>query len=142
MSYQNKSGIYPAANRVLVKPDPIENQVTSENLVVPDWVKTKYEQGQATGTLSAIGPDAFTHVVERRFTASGQPDGHSTKGYSAPFAEIGERIAFAKYTGLRVKGEDGERYLILNDEDITARVSDGVEFTDLDTRKAAGMQGL
>ena len=31
------------------------------------------------------------------------------------------------------------RVLKLNDEDITARVSDGVEFTELDTRKGVGI---
>jgi co-chaperonin GroES (HSP10) len=136
----NSSGIDPAANRVLVRPDEIETQVTSENIELPEWVVQKYEQGQATGVLVATGPDAFTHIVERAYDRSGQLIEKRYKGYSEPFAEIGDRIAFAKYTGLRVRGEDKVKYLILNDEDITARVSAGVEFTDLDTRKGLGVK--
>ncbi len=141
MSISNKSGIYPSANRVLVKPDPIEEEITASGLVLPEAVRLKYEQGQASGVLVAAGPDAYTHVIETVRDSSGSVIERRSRGYSEPFADIGDRIAFAKYTGLRVKGEDGERYLILNDEDITARISENVEFTDLDTRKgsAAGM---
>lgn len=136
---KNRSGIYPAANRVLILPDPIEDQVTSSKIEIPDSVKRKYEQAQATGVLVDVGPDAFFHVVERRYICHGNGEKElaeeTVKGYKEPFAKVGDRIAFAKYSGLRVTGEDGERYLVLNDEDITARVSDDVEFTDLDTRK-------
>ena len=142
---QNKSGIYPPSHRVLVRPDVIEKQIRRSILEIPDWVQAKYEQGQASGTLVAVGPDAFNHVTERVWRVH---DDHlkelveeRIKGYSEPFADVGDRIAFAKYSGLRVKGADGEKYLILNDEDITARISDDVEFTDLDTRKGVGVQG-
>jgi hypothetical protein len=124
-----------------VRPDEIEQTGSIE---LPDWVKTKYEQGQASGVLTAVGPDAFCHTVERVY----QVHANGTKRlieerykeYSEPFANVGDRVAFAKYTGLRVKGEDGQNYLVLNDEDITAKISDRVEFTDLDTRKGLGVK--
>jgi co-chaperonin GroES (HSP10) len=138
----NKSGIYPAANRVLVKPDPIDDPTKNSVIEMPEAVRLKYEQGQATGRLIAVGPDAFSHITERVYHIHDNRDKEfieeRIRGYSEPFAEVGERIAFAKYSGLRVKGEDNETYIIINDEDITAKVSDAVEFTDLDTRKGFG----
>jgi co-chaperonin GroES (HSP10) len=59
-------------------------------------------------------------------------------GYSQPFANVGERVAFAKYGGLMVVGEDGENYRILNDTDITATVSREVNFTDIQSRTMIG----
>jgi co-chaperonin GroES (HSP10) len=141
----NRSGIYPSANRVLVKPDEIEKQVTGGRIELPDSVLARYEQGQASGVLVAVGPDAFSHVTERVYQVHSNKERQlieeRVRGYSEPFAAVGDRIAFAKYSGLRVKGEDGQKYIILNDEDITCRISAQVEFTDLDTRKGVGVQG-
>lgn len=141
---QNKAGIWPAGDRVLVIPDPIEDEVTGAGFVIPEQYRKKYEQAQATGTLVAVGPDAFSHITERTYVIH---DGgreelveKKTRGYSEPFAKVGDRVAFAKYSGMRVKGEDKNLYIILNDEDITARVSDAVEFTELDTRKGLGLE--
>jgi len=138
----NKSGISPSANRVLVRPDTIEEKNTESVIQLPDEVINRYEQGQATGVLIDVGPDAWNHVTERVYAVHENGERQLIqerfRGYSGPFADIGDRIAFAKYSGLRVKGEDGIKYLVLNDEDITARVSQNVEFTDLDTRKRVG----
>lgn len=138
----NRAGIYPAGDRVLVSPDKIEENVTPSGIVIIQETREKYEQAQSSGTLVAVGPDAWNHVTERVYKidkcGNGRLAQRSTRGYSNPFAEVGDRVAFAKYSGLRVRGEDGEKYIILNDEDITARVSDNVEFTELDTRKALG----
>ena len=138
----NPSGIRPAANRVLVRPDSIEDKDKKSVIELPDEVIQRYEQGQATGVLVAAGPDAWNHVTERVYAVhengTRQLIEERFRGYSGPFAEIGDRIAFAKFSGLRVRGEDGVRYIVLNDEDITARVSENVEFTDLDTRKRVG----
>lgn len=140
----NPSGIRPSANRVLVRPDAIEDKNPESVIQLPDEVVNRYEQGQATGVLIDVGPDAWNHVTERVYAihenGARQLIEERFRGYSGPFAEIGDRIAFAKYSGLRVRGEDGVKYLVLNDEDITARVSENVEFTDLDTRKRVGSQ--
>ena len=142
---QNKAGILPAGDRVLVKADHIDEEGEEERKIfIPDNVKLKYQQAQATGTLVAVGPDAFSHITEKTYTVH---DGgreelieKKVRGYSEPFAKVGDRVAFAKFSGMRVKGEDKQEYIILNDEDITARVSDKVEFTELDTRKGLGLE--
>ena len=144
MKTKFRAGIWPAGDRVLVKPDPIDDGIKTNKIQLPESVKSRYEQAQATGTLVAVGPDAFQHVTERVYAIH---DGgreelieKRVRGYSQAFASVGDRVAFAKFSGLRVKGEDGEGYIVLNDEDITAKVSDGVEFTELDTRKGVGVQ--
>lgn len=144
MRPMNEAGIAPCGDRVLIRPDPIEDEITEAGFVLPDQYRKKYENAQASGTLVAVGPDAFRHVTERVYRI--KDDGRKElaeerlRGYSGPFAAIGERVAFAQYSGVRVRGEDGELYIILNDEDITARISDAVEFTQLDTRKPLGEQ--
>lgn len=135
------TGIYPSGNRVVVKPDEIERK-TAGGILIPDAQADKHMYAQSTGVLVAVGPDAFTHsceVVERLIDGSWKPVERTVKGYSTPFAEVGDRVAFAKYGGLQVEGEDGETYRILNDEDITARVSAEVNFTDIKSRQGVGV---
>lgn len=135
-----KSGILPSGNRVVIKPDVIE-ETTEGGIIIAPSVMEKHRHAQATGTVIAVGPDAWKHVTEEIYRVI---DGEMRlvekriKGYSEPFANVGDRVAFAKYGGLMVEGGDGENYRILNDEDITARVSDEVEFTDIKSRKRLG----
>ena len=141
---KSEAGIYPAGSRVLIRPDEIEEEITESGIVLLQETRDKYQAAQSSGTVVAVGPDAWNHVTERVYHIHGEGRKElveeRVRGYSEPFARAGDRVAFAKYSGLRVTGEDSNRYLILNDEDITARVSDNVEFTELDTRKALSEQ--
>lgn len=134
----NTSGIYPKGNRVVVKPDELE-EVTEGGIVIPNTVKEMHQQGQAMGRVVAIGPDSWLEgieVVERLIDGEWKTVERRTTGYSEPFAEVGDRVFFARYSGLQVKGADGETYRILNDLDITTKIDDGVEFGDIKARKA------
>jgi co-chaperonin GroES (HSP10) len=139
----NKSGIYPAGNRVLIFPDPIESTITSESIHLPEYVREKYASAQASGTVIALGPDAFRHITERRYHVHGDTRRElfeeTVRGYSEDFARPGDRISFAKYAGQKYRGSDGKRYLVVNDEDITTKLDEDVELTDLDTRHGAGL---
>lgn len=135
-----KTGIFPSGNRIVVKPDDVE-EVTEGGIVIPSKVKEDHQHAQSTGILVAVGPDAFCHTTattERLIDGNWKVVERVRTGYSEPFAEVGDRVAFAKYGGLIVEGEDGESYRILNDEDLTARVSDKVNFTDIQSRKRVG----
>jgi co-chaperonin GroES (HSP10) len=139
----NNSGIYPSGDRVVVLPDAIQETVEESTIYIPDAVRDKYMNAQSTGILIAVGPDAWQHsteVIEQLVDGVWKPVERRTKGYAGPFAKVGDRVAFAKYGGLQVEGEDGVNYRILNDEDITAKVSDGVSFTELKARKMVGEQ--
>lgn len=140
---KNESGIYPRGNRVLVYPDPIQDELKTGMIELPESVMEKYQTGQASGTLVAAGPDAWSHITEKIYRMI---DGSlklvevRKRGYSEPFAKPGERVSYAKYAGRRFKGMDGKKYLVINDEDVTTGLDDSVEMSDLDTRTAVSAQ--
>ena len=134
----NKSGIYPAGNRVLVFVDQIEEKMANELIeLLPDTIEAQ-QSSNASGTLVAVGPDAFSHTTEYVYHVHDQgkelvEERH--KGYSEPFAEVGDRISFAKFAGQKYMGKDDKRYLVINDEDITCRIDPEVELSDLKIRE-------
>jgi len=134
----NKSGVYPSGNRVLVRVDQIEEKVKDSVIELLDDTKLAMQCSNASGTLVESGPDAFQHITERVYGPTGDVIETRTRGYSVPFAVAGERVSFAKYAGQRYNGKDGKEYLVLNDEDITCRLDDEVELSDLDIRKGMG----
>ena len=115
---ENRSGIYPSGDRVLVKPDPIE-ETTKGGIVIASTIAEKHFLAQTSGVLVATGVDCWSD-------------------YKEPFAQIDDRVMFAKYGGLDVVGKDGEHYRILNDTDITARIDEGVTFDGIEARKRMG----
>jgi len=136
---KNESGIYPAGNRVLVHVDQIEEKVKDTMIeLLPETVEQQ-QSANASGTLIAIGADAFSHVTEKKYR---NIDGElrfveaTKRGYSKPFAEVGDRISFAKYSGMKYLGKDNKRYLVINDEDITCKIDKEVELSDLKIREA------
>ncbi len=134
----NSSGIYPTGNRVLVKPDKIDD-TTDGGIYIPQSVTDRHQQSATYGTVVALGPDCFMHkveVIERYMNERWKPIEKRTTGYSQPFAEVGDRVAFAIYSGLNYTGEDGAEYKEINDEDITAKVTDAVVQTSIEARKA------
>jgi co-chaperonin GroES (HSP10) len=136
---ENESGIYPCGNRVLVHADQIEEKVKDTVIeLLPDTIEAQ-QTSNASGTLIAIGPDAFQHKVEKAYSNYGELIERRISGYSEPFALPGDRISFAKFAGQKYIGKDGKRYLVINDEDITCRLDDEVELSDLKIRKGAGL---
>jgi chaperonin GroES len=136
----NNSGIRVSGNRVLVKPDPVE-EMTEGGILVPLSVKEKYEIATSYGVVVDLGPDCFIHsvvVTERLIDGQWRDVERCTNRYKEPFAKVGDRIAFSIYSGLEQTGEDGEKYKTINDTDITARVSDGVRQTGIQGRKPLG----
>lgn len=126
----NKSGIHPCGDRVLIKPDEIEEK-TEGGIIIPGTVSELHAMAQSIGTFVAAGPDAYMDNVTR----DRQGQIIERKGFSQAFAKPGDRVAFAKYGGLQVNGKDGESYRLMNDVDVTAVVEEGVNFTDLKSRQ-------
>lgn len=103
-------GIEPAGHRVLVKPDDTQEDKDSV-IKIPDSVKDRYQMAQTTGYIVGIGKTAW-----------------KTEDFgNEKWAEIGDRVCFAKYGGLIMKGKDGSQYRLLNDEDITAIIDEDVQ---------------
>lgn len=103
----NTSGIVPVDMRVLVKPDPVE-EVTKGGVFLADSTKEKQKYAGTKATLIAVGPNAF---LDWGTDADGEP-----KNGVKP----GSRVHFAQFSGSEIKGADGERYVIMNDKDLTA----------------------
>lgn len=131
---KNESGIHPALDRVLIRPDEIE-EVTAGGIIIPGPVGELHAMAQSIGTFIEAGPDAYTDYTETHRDPSGAVTSMVTRGYSGPAARPGDRVAFAKYGGLQVEGKDGKTYRIMNDIDVTGIAEEGVSFTDLKSRK-------
>lgn len=97
----NPSGIVPVDMRVLVKPDPVEEKIGS--ILLTDAAKDKAKYAGTKATLVAVGSNAFKDWGD-----------HADK--PAP----GARVHFAQYSGSEIRGEDDERYVIMNDADLTS----------------------
>lgn len=142
---KNNSGIRPCGNRVLVKADDLE-ETTEAGIVIPQSVKDRHQVSACYGYVIAMGPDCYEHATEKIYHVH---DGgreelveRRSKGYSRAFAKPGDRIAFAIYAGLTQTGTDGVEYKIINDEDITALVDEGVTQTSIEGRKGFKAEGL
>lgn len=141
---KNKSGIYPCGNRVLVKPDAIE-ETTDGGIYIPPSVTDRHQVSVCYGVVIETGPDAFRHSTEEVWTEGNGVVSiieRRIKGYEKPFAKAGDRIAFAIYAGLLQTGKDGVEYKIINDEDITCKVDAGVTQTSIEGRIGFKAEGL
>lgn len=139
----NKSGVFPCGDRVVVLPDVIE-EVTAGGIIIPPKEAKQHQMAQMAGTLVAIGPDAWMHqttITEKLVDGQLKVVERKVTGYSRPFAKIGDRVCFARYNGLPFDGEDGKQYRLLNDEDITATISNVVDFNEFKSREPLGAQG-
>ncbi len=101
---ENDSGILPLEYFVVIKPDQVDNK-TKGGIYIPDETLDRNKQAQMTGIMIAEGPLAFQYEIDNPFTP-----------------EIGDRVAFGRYSGHTLKGRDGVEYRILKDGDLTAIV--------------------
>lgn len=93
-------------HRVLLKPDHFE-EVTESGIILnvgDDWKREK--AATVIGTIVDIGPNAWLAFDDGK-----------------PWAKVGDRVYYAKYSGKVVMdGED--EYITCNDEDIIAIIHD------------------
>lgn len=95
--------IVPAGHRVLVRVEETE-KVTKGGIIIADTIADKQTEANIFGEIVAIGDTAWKAF----------DDGEA-------WAKIGDRVAFAKYGGFVIQDpETGERFRLLNDEDVTA----------------------
>ncbi len=141
LKMKNSSGMEPCGNKVLIKPDAIENMTGGEHgspIALPDQVIDRHEASACYGYVVALGEDCFKEAVytkERLIDGTWKAVERETGASTVPWVKPGDRIAFAIYAGLESTGEDGEKYKTINDKDITARVSEKVTQTSIEGRK-------
>jgi len=100
----NESGIYPVEYKVLIEPEEVEEK-TEGGIILPDKVKEQEYLAQVRGKVVAIGGNAFEEWKGLR-------------------PEVGNMVYVAKYSGLRVIGNDGKTYQIAHDKDIAAVIKE------------------
>ena len=101
----NSSGIEPLDLKVLVRPDTAE-EVTKGGIIIPDNTRDKNKFAVTKATLIASGDNAFKEWGIGKAPA------------------VGSRILMAQYAGARVKGRDGQEYILMNDEDVLATIKE------------------
>jgi chaperonin GroES len=104
--------IIPTGNRILVKPDPVE-EVSKGGIVLP-LDQELYQQASQRGTLISQGEIAWKEFANGRFSQ-----------VYAPYAEIGDRVVYKRYSGAAIRDDDtDEEFFIMNDNDVIAVIKD------------------
>ena len=142
-TFKNESGITPLLDRVVVLPDPIEEE-TEGGIILSSQVQESHQYAQAMGTLVAVGPDAYVHsrvYVQRVIDGDLKLVEVRTEQWDPEYTpKPGDRIEFAKYGGLINIGLDGKEYRTMNDRDITAKIEEGVKYTGIQSRTPMGQR--
>jgi chaperonin GroES len=94
-------GLQPLADRVIVKPLDAE-EVTKGGIVLPDSVKEKPQEG------------AIVAVGDGKVLDNGQKQVLTVK--------VGDRVLYGKYAGTEISNSEGEKVLIMREDDILAIV--------------------
>jgi co-chaperonin GroES (HSP10) len=103
--------IVPTGKAILVKPDPVETTTASGIVVALDESQEKAKC--VSGTVVALGELAFKEFL---------PFQGIFKAIYEPYAVVGSRIQFRRYTGVGVVDPDTqEEFLLMNDTDVLSR---------------------
>lgn len=105
----NVSGLWPTGHRVLVAPDKIKEK--SKGGIIYANATIDLERAQAIrGVIIEVGPTAWQEFAEGK-----------------PWAKAGDRVICQMRYGIELKGQDGEDYVLFNDEDILAILNSGYD---------------
>ena len=101
MATEAKVSFKPLGNRIVVKPNTDEEQITSGGIYIPDTAKEKPQEG----TVVAAGPGRMTDDGKR-----------------LPMEiEVGDKVVYSKYAGTEYKEGDIE-YLVLREDDVLFKI--------------------
>ena len=106
-SVVNLSGIKPIEFNVLVRQKKVE-EVTKGGIHIPEIAQDRQQAAAIEGEIVAVSPMAFGYEKWPEGTEPPKP---------------GDRVFFAKYAGMKVKGCDGDDYLIVKDKDLAAVIA-------------------
>lgn len=98
--------IVPLLHTVLIKPDEVETK-TASGIVIPDLVTEKERKAMEYGTVVTVGPRAFIDY-----------------GRDPTILKGGDRVSYARYSGKVIKDTDNVEYVLVNDIDLLAKISD------------------
>lgn len=108
----NNSGINPAGHRVLILVEietEDEKALRKAGLVMAESTKQRHQLANMAGEVVAIGKTAWVDFK------------------TDPWCKEGDRVMFSKYSGVILRGKDGNQYRMVNDEDVIAILDPEVE---------------
>ena len=100
----NQSGILPTGGHLLVLPAKVE-EMTAGGIIIPQDTREKEQQAATIGTLIAVGSSAWKDLDD-----------------GSPWAEVGNKVSYARYAGISMVGQDDEDYVLINDNDVLAKL--------------------
>lgn len=103
----NTTGINPTEFKVLIAPKATE-EITKGGIIIPQSHQEAEKYASVEGVIVDVSHLAFSYATPEEW------DGKKPKA--------GQRVIYAKYAGVRVKGQDGGEYLLVNDKDVVATV--------------------
>ena len=101
--------------KVLIQPNDIKAEPKG-GILLPDKVKENEQILTAHGTVMAVGELAYRE----------RETGERWKQEIVP--QVGDKVTYGKYAGQKIV-VNNVRFLLLNDDEITAILPDGVEVT-------------
>jgi len=105
---KNTSGVVPVGHRVLILPEQIEEATESGIIIHTAAQQDREALAQMYGTVVSMGSTAYAD----------QPNA---------WCKVGDRVSFAKYSGLIYQGLDDKKYRCISDLDVVAIVDEGVK---------------
>lgn len=106
---ENNSGIYPRGHRVLIKAEEVMEQ-TAGGILLPGEITKRQQLAEIRGRVIALGSTAYSDQDE-------------------PFCKVGDRVIFAKYSGIVYDGKDKVEYRVINDLDVVSIIDEESEWT-------------
>jgi len=98
----NPSGVEPICKNVLVRMDVFKVTMGATNLKWHDNQVERANLGSESGTIYAIGDQAFKHNTDHTINDGKKP---------VP----GDRVYCEKYAGREIMGDDGVKYRLMDD---------------------------
>ena len=98
-----KPGIKPCGHRVVVWPIPTERK-TESGIIIHDSLAKREDMAQVEALVVSVGPSAWKDQK------------------TGDWAQVGDKVLIAKYSGLVRQGIDNLEYRVISDLDIVAIV--------------------
>lgn len=82
---------------------------TDSGILIPETASERHAMAAESGTLVAIGPDAFVWNSDRTRRLEGKE-----------IPKPGDRVVMNRYAGIYMHGDDGQKYMIMVDHSVKA----------------------
>ena len=99
---ENNSGINPTGHYILILPDDVEKK-SKGGIILANETVDNAERDTTQGTLVAVGPIGWAEF-----------------GDGTNWAVPGDHVSFGKHAGRDMAGIDGQKYILMNCEDVLA----------------------